>query len=169
MPKQPGGDRFPFRNRLTPRRVRSRVQEFGEGYRWMVRLDDGEDVFAQITEFARRHSVRAGAIVSGIGMFKTATVGYWDGKEYRPHSIDTPHELVALHGSIAEADGAPSIHLHVALAGPEHRIVGGHLMRATVGVLNEIYLETFPGQRFGRPLDESFGLRRLDLAPAHEA
>ena len=131
----------------------------------MLRLDDGEDVFAQITEFARRHTVRAAAIVSGIGMFKAATFGYWDGKEYRPHSLEVPHELVALHGSIAEVDGAPSVHLHVALAGPEHAIVGGHLLRATVGILNEIFIETFPGHRFDRPMDESFGLRRLDLTP----
>jgi uncharacterized protein len=135
----------------------------------MLRLDDGEDVFAQFTEFARRHTVRAAAVVSGIGMFKAATFGYWDGKEYRPHSLEAPHELVALHGSIAEVDGAPSVHLHVALAGPEHRIVGGHLLRATVGILNEIYIETFPGHRFGRPLDESFGLRRLDLLPERGA
>jgi predicted DNA-binding protein with PD1-like motif len=135
----------------------------------MLRLDDGEDVVAQLTEFARRHSVRAAAIVSGIGMFKVATFGYWDGKEYRPHTLEVPHELVALHGSIAEVDGAPSIHLHVALAGPDHRLVGGHLLRGTVGILNEIFIETFNGRRFGRPLDESFGLRRLDLQPEHDA
>jgi uncharacterized protein len=145
------------------------VQETSDGSRWMLRLDDGEDVFAQITEFARRHTVRAAAIVSGIGMFKAATFGYWDGKEYRPHSLDLAHELVALHGSIAEVDGAPSVHLHVGLAGPDHRLVGGHLLRATVGILNEICIETFPGQHFGRPLDESFGLRRLDLLPERGA
>ncbi|MCI4339989.1 MAG: DNA-binding protein, partial [Thermoplasmata archaeon] len=121
------------------------MQEFADGPRWMLRLEDGDDVFAQLTEFARRNQVAAGAVLSGIGMFKAATFGYWDGKEYRPHSIDVPHELVALHGSIAEADGTPSIHLHVGLAGPDHRIVGGHLLRATVGILSELVLETFPG------------------------
>jgi uncharacterized protein len=141
------------------------VQEFSDGSRTMLRLDDGEDVFAQFTEFAQRRSIRAAAIVSGIGMFKAATFGYWDGKAYQPRSIEAPHELVALHGSLAEVDGAPSVHLHVALAGPDHVIVGGHLMRATVGILNEILIETFPSHRFGRPLDESFGLRRLDLFP----
>ena len=143
------------------------MQESSEGSRWMLRLDDGEDVLAQLTDFARRHTVRAAAIVSGIGMLKAATFGYWDGKEYRPHSLDAPYELVGLHGSIAEVDGAPSIHVHVALAGPDHSIVGGHLLRGTVGILNEIFIETFPGHHFGRPLDESFGLRRLDLLPEH--
>ncbi|MCI4361500.1 MAG: DUF296 domain-containing protein, partial [Thermoplasmata archaeon] len=110
------------------------MQEFSDGSRSMLRFDDGEDVFAQFTDFARRRSIRAAAIVSGIGMFKSATFGYWDGKAYQPQTIEVPHELVALHGSLAEVDGAPSVHLHVALAGPDHRIIGGHLMRATVGV-----------------------------------
>jgi len=145
------------------------VQEFSDGSRWVLRLDDGEDVFGQLTEFARRHTVRAAAVVSGIGMFKAATFGYWDGKEYKPHSLEVAHELIGLHGSLAQVDGAPSIHLHVALAGPDHRIVGGHLLRATVGIVNEILIETFPGHSFGRPLDESFGLRRLDLFPERGA
>lgn len=145
------------------------MQEFSDGSRWVLRLDDGEDVFGQLTEFARRHTVRAAAVVSGIGMFKAATFGYWDGKEYKPHSLEVAHELIGLHGSLAQVDGAPSIHLHVALAGPDHRIVGGHLLRATVGIVNEILIETFPGHSFGRPLDESFGLRRLDLFPERGA
>ena len=131
----------------------------------MLRLDDGDDVFGQLTDFARRHGIGAAAIVSGIGMFRSATFGYWDGKEYRPHSLEAPHELVGLHGTIARIDEGPSVHLHVALAGPGHQVIGGHLLRATVGILNEIFLETFPGHTFGRPMDESFGLRRLDLHP----
>lgn len=131
----------------------------------MLRLDDGQDLFEGLTEFARRERLRAAAIAFGIGMFRRATVGYWDGSQYRAQDLSEPHEVVGLHGTIAEADGNPSVHLHAALAGPDHRLVGGHLMRATVGVLQEVLLETFPGRTFGRPLIESFGLRMLDLEP----
>lgn len=131
----------------------------------MLRLDDGQDLFATLTEFARHEDIQAAAVVSGIGMVRKATIGYWDGSRYQPQELGVPHEMVALHGSIARADGAPSIHLHIALAGPDHRIVGGHLMQATVGVLHEILLVTFPGRAFGRPMSESFGLRMLDLEP----
>jgi predicted DNA-binding protein with PD1-like motif len=128
-------------------------------------LEDGDDLHQVLGAFAERHTVRAGIVVSGIGMLATATLGFWDGKEYRPQSLTTPHELIALHGSIAEADGRPSIHLHAGLAGPDHRLLGGHVLRATIGVLGELYVETFPGHAFGRALDERFGLRRLDLCP----
>lgn len=131
----------------------------------MIRLDEGQDLFEALSGFARREDIRAAAVVSGVGMFRRATVGYWDGTQYRPHELTVPHEVVGLHGSIARADSAPSIHLHVAAAGPDFRLVGGHVLQATVGVLQEIVLETFPGRTFGRPMNESVGLRMLDLEP----
>jgi len=141
------------------------MQTVREGNRWMLRLDDGQDLFETMSEWAQAEDVRAAAVVSGIGMFRRAAVGYWDGTQYRPSELTVPHEVVALHGSIARADDAPSLHLHAALAGPDHRLVGGHLLRATVGVVQEVVVETFPGRTFGRPMAESFGLRMLDLEP----
>lgn len=141
------------------------MQTIHEGTRWVLRLDDGQDLFEALTTFAQREQVHAGAILFGIGMFRKATFGYWDGSQYQSHELTVPHEVVALHGTIARADDAPSVHLHGAVAGPDHRLVGGHLLRATVGVLQEIVVETFPGRTFGRPLVESWGLRMLDLEP----
>lgn len=141
------------------------MQRVNDGSRWMLRLDEGQDLFAALAGFATDASVRAGAIVSGIGMLRQATIGYWNGREYSPKELTVPHELVALHGSFAVVDGAPSIHLHASVSGPDHGTVSGHLMRATVGILAEIYVETFPGRTFGRPMNESVGLRGLDLAP----
>jgi len=144
------------------------VQAVRDGSRWLVRLDDGQELFEAVAGFASREDVRAGAVVFGIGMFRRATIGYWDGQQYRPQELTTPHEVVGLHGTIARADAKPSIHLHAALAGPDHALVGGHLMQATVGMLQELLVETFPGRTFGRPLVESFGLRMLDLEPGSQ-
>ncbi len=141
------------------------MQAIQQGTEWMLRLDDGQDLFETLSSFAEREHVTAAAVLFGIGMFRAATFGYWDGQQYRPEELKVPHEVVALHGSIARADGAPSIHLHGAVAGPDHRLVGGHLLRATVGVLQEMVVSTFPGRTFGRPLVESWGLRMLDLEP----
>jgi uncharacterized protein len=140
------------------------MQAIADGTRWMLRLDQGQDLFAALGTFAQQHEVRAAAVVSGIGMLRDFAVGYWNGSEYARKEIAEPHELVGLHGSIAEADG-PSVHLHAELAGPSHQLVGGHLMQGTVWVLNEILIETFPGRTFGRPIDETLGLRKLDLEP----
>jgi uncharacterized protein len=144
------------------------VQAVRDGSTWILRLDDGQDLFETISAFASREEVRAGAVAFGIGMFRRATLGYWDGQQYRALELTQPHEVVGLHGTIARAEGRPSIHLHAALAGPDHRLVGGHLMQATVGALQELLVETFPGRTFGRPMVESFGLRMLDLEPGSQ-
>jgi predicted DNA-binding protein with PD1-like motif len=141
------------------------MQATREGTRYMVRLDDGEELFDTLVGFARREKIRAAAVNFGIGMFARAAVGYWDGSQYQRHEIAAPHEVVALHGTIATVDGEPSIHLHAGLAGPDHRLVGGHLLQATVRYVQEIHLNTFPDRAFGRPMRESFGLRILDLEP----
>jgi len=141
------------------------VQEISHGDRWMVRLDPGEEIFDSLGRFARSHGIRAGVVVQGIGAVSSATVGYWNGREYAPRELTVRHELVALHGSIAEGDSAPSLHLHAALAGPDYQVVGGHLLKATIGIIGELWIENLTGLRFARPLDESLGLRRLDLHP----
>jgi uncharacterized protein len=140
------------------------MQAVAEGTRWMLRLDQGQDLLVALTDFAREHEIRAAAVVSGIGMLRDAAIGYWNGSEYVRKELPEPHELVGLQGSIADADG-PSVHLHAALAAPSHQLLGGHLMRGTVWVLNEILIDTFPGRVFGRPIDETLGLRKLDLEP----
>ena len=145
------------------------MQVVRDGSRWMLRLDDGQDLFETLSEIAQRENLSAAVLVFGIGMVRRATIGYWDGTRYQPQELTVPHEVLALHGTIARAEGAPSIHLHIAAAGPDHRVVGGHLIQATVGALQEILLETFPGRTFGRPLNESFGLRMLDLEPGSDA
>ncbi len=141
------------------------MQAIHEGGRWVLRLDQGQDLFTTLGDFARVQGIRAGAVLSGIGMLRSVTIGFWNGREYAQTELPEPHELVALHGSIAEAEGSPSVHLHAALAGPDHRMIGGHLVRGTVWVLGELVLEAYPGRIFARPIDETLGLRKLDLEP----
>lgn len=118
-----------------------------------------------LTELARTHGLRAGIVVSGIGMFRRSKIGYWNGREYEAMVLDRPHELIALHGSIAEMDGAPHVHLHAGLAGPDHRLVGGHLLEGTIGVVGELLLESFDEVSFARKFDPAHNMKLLDLGP----
>ncbi|MCI4328721.1 MAG: DUF296 domain-containing protein [Thermoplasmata archaeon] len=141
------------------------MQAVSDGPRWMLRFVPGERLPDSLAEFARRNQVEAAAVAMGIGQFVEAKVGFWNGSEYVPRSLPTPVEVVSLSGSIAQADGEPSIHLHAVLGTPDHGAVSGHLLSGTVGLLVEMLVIVFPGRRFGRPFDESLGLRRLDLEP----
>jgi predicted DNA-binding protein with PD1-like motif len=141
------------------------VQLLRDDRRYVIRLDRGEEIFQSLEEWARREQVTAGIVVEGIGALSKARIGFWNGSEYSPRSLTTPHELLSLHGSLALSDGAPSWHLHATLAAPDHGAVGGHLLEGEVGVIVELLFEKFPSGSFERPLDEALGLRRLELRP----
>ncbi|HZY70282.1 MAG TPA: PPC domain-containing DNA-binding protein [Thermoplasmata archaeon] len=141
------------------------MQVVADGTQWMIRLAEGDDLHTRLGEAAAAHRIHAGAVVLGIGQLKSGSVGFWNGREYAPKEFRSPMELLALGGSIAVADGRPSIHLHATLSGPDHSVIGGHLVLGTVGLLAEILVAGFPNRTFGRPMVESLGLRVLDLEP----
>lgn len=136
-----------------------------EGDVVLAKLDDGEDLFPAILEIAARHGFTSGMVLWGIGMLRDAELGYFTGASYERETFREPQELLALHGSIAD-DAEIPLHLHVALAGRDHRVVGGHLFRATVAVLNEIAVRPFREIRLARALSPRSGLRELVLESA---
>ncbi|MCI4358546.1 MAG: DUF296 domain-containing protein [Thermoplasmata archaeon] len=141
------------------------MQAVNEGDRWMLRLEPGEEILDALGRFAQDHRLRAAAIGMGIGQFRSATLGYWNGQEYETHEVAEPTELISLAGSIAEADGRPSVHLHASVGLRTHATVSGHVLRAIVGLLAEVRVDAFPTRVFSRPMDESLGLRTLRLEP----
>jgi hypothetical protein len=141
------------------------MQTTDDGPFRMLRLDEGERLPEALALWARAEGVRAAAVVSGIGLVRDTELGYLRNGRYEPGSFPEPMELLALGGSIAEVDGAPSVHLHLTGGRSDHSAVGGHLLRSTVALLVEIGVQTFPGRRFGRPEIPGSNLRRLELAP----
>lgn len=79
-------------------------------------------------------------VLTGIGMLKNATIGYFDGEKYREEHMKNPVELISMQGNIArdEKSGTIVCHLHVALADHTHMVKGGHLLKGEVEVVNEI-------------------------------
>jgi len=141
------------------------MQAVSDGTRWMLRLSTDEELLESLGALATAKGIRAAAVPMGIGQLKAARIGYWNGSEYEAREITEPVELVSLQGSIAEADGRPSVHVHAALGTRSHATLSGRLMRGTVGPLAEVLVAPFPTRAFGRPVDESTGLRLLDLEP----
>ena len=134
-----------------------------EGNIILLRLEDGEDLIPSLEKAIRVNNISSGMILAGIGMLRDFEIGYYDGKDYRRKKIEMPHELVALHGSIASGPEGMRFHIHTALANPEHRIIGGHLFKATVGVVNEISILALDNIGLVRNRDERTGLMLLDF------
>ncbi len=123
-----------------------------EGTTVMVKLSDGEDVFASLQEGARRHRIDSGAIMWAVGMLQDLEIGFFSPNGYEKKAYPDRHELLAFHGTIAMR-AEPKFHIHVALAQRDHGVVGGHLFRAKCCMMNEVCLQRFEGIRMNRKLN----------------
>lgn len=127
----------------------------------ILKLDDGEDLMDCLRRAVGEYGITSGFVMSGIGMLCDLEIGYFSGKAYEKMRIDTPHELLSLQGSIS-TDGEVVIHLHCSLAGPDHRVVGGHLFSGKVRVVNEIFIRKVC-VRLGRRQNPVTGLKELTV------
>jgi predicted DNA-binding protein with PD1-like motif len=101
---------------------------------YVLVLDQGEEAFKAITEFAGKEKL-SGASVSAIGAFSRAHLGWFDlaEKKYAPIDVGAQCEVLSLMGDIAQGDdGKPSLHLHAVLGLKDGTVRGGHFLSGTV-------------------------------------
>jgi predicted DNA-binding protein with PD1-like motif len=97
--------------------MKSKSVASGEERTFVLILDQGEEAFKAITDFANKQSI-SGASVSAVGAFAEAKVGWFDlsAKTYRPIGVGEQCEVLSLLGDVAEGDdGKASLHLHAVL------------------------------------------------------
>lgn len=97
-------------------------------------LDQGEEAFKAITEFANQEKI-SGASVSAIGAFSGAHLGWFDlaEKKYRPIEVGEQCEVLSLMGDIAQGDDRKaSLHLHAVLGLKDGMLRGGHFLSGVV-------------------------------------
>ena len=138
------------------------MQSAMEGNIVMTKLSDGEDVLASLEQVCRERAIGSGTVQWGIGMLRDFEIGYFGPNGYEKETYAEPHELVAMHGSVA-LGSEPAMHIHVAVAGRDHRIVGGHLFRAKACVVNEVRLERFGTIRLSRKRNPKTALNELNV------
>jgi hypothetical protein len=129
----------------------------------IAKLADGEDLFEGIGKIIEKYNVTSGIILSGIGMLRDFEIGYFNGKDYQKEVYEKPHELIALHGSIAMAGKKPTIHLHCGVARGDHLLMGGHLFGAKVAVLNELVILKLEDMKLVRKKSRKSGIMELEV------
>ncbi len=133
-----------------------------EGDLIFVKLQRDDSVMQSLEKVCDQYSIKNGLVVWGIGMFRTADFGYFDGKQYQHKIIETPGEVVSFHGSIASSD--PRFHIHASMAMKDHGVVGGHLFNAVVSPLMEIQVTRLRGIHLTRKLNELSGLKEIEVS-----
>jgi predicted DNA-binding protein with PD1-like motif len=97
-------------------------------------LDQGEEAFKSISDFADRENI-TGASISAIGAFANAKVGWFDlaAKKYKPIEVGEQCEVLSLIGDVAQGDdGKASLHLHAVLGLQDGTLRGGHFLSGLV-------------------------------------
>ena len=98
------------------------------------------EIVENLKNLAEKESIGSAIVLSGIRMLKNVEIGYFTGKEYKKERIGEPVELVSLQGNIGRGEEDIICHFHVAVAGEDHEVRGGHLLRGEVTVVNEIVM-----------------------------
>ena len=142
------------------------MQSQEKGELIFIRLFPGEDIYQALKEACQKYRVKTAVVLSGIGQLKKFKLGYFKEKgDYAPEEFEKPHELLSLAGSISNQGGDYNFHLHVALGNEEKVVVGGHLIKGTVEVTNEIILLK-TDLTVKRALEEDTGLQGMFLEGA---
>lgn len=117
------------------------MQSKARGGLIFIRLFSGEDIFQSLGEVCRKYRVETAVVLSGLGQLKQFELGYFKEKgNYTPEEFAKPHELLSLSGIVSRQGDDYNFHLHAALGDEAKRVVGGHLIKGTVEVTNEIVL-----------------------------
>ncbi len=125
-------------------------------------FQEGVELRAAYTKLMGEHGIEAGIVLSGIGMLKDPTLGYFVGDgEYERETVEGRFELLSTQGNLATADEGPFPHLHVTLGGDDHDAFGGHLFEATVEVGHEFAVRVLSEGSLVREHDPATGLEGL--------
>ena len=110
----------------------------------VARLKPGSDLLSSIREIVIKESIKAGVIISGVGLLgeanlrncKSLPIEYPITDENRTFtSFKRPLEILSLSGNISLTEIEPLVHAHITLSYVEEDtigVIGGHLMEGCV-------------------------------------
>lgn len=131
-----------------------------------IKLDKGEELIGTVSAFANETGILS-AFVTGIGVLKDIELGYFDVEKsaYDIKKLEGDFELVSLMGNIGKMDGKAGVHFHVVLSDKEFKCIGGHLLKAYIGVTCEMVIAS-TDMRLERLYDPDTKLKLL--SPSYE-
>lgn len=132
-------------------------------YKYVIRLDPGEEIVSSLQKFCKRERIKLGSI-TGVGAVNRATIGLFNpkSKKYHAQELNGNFELAPLSGNISSMRGEPYLHLHANLGDEKHHSFSGHLSEAIVSATCEIIVDTIEGE-LERRADSTIGLNLIEF------
>ena len=107
----------------------------------VIALKKGDDVIPRLKSWLERNRVNSGFFY-GIGGFQRAEIAFFDmeKKKFLKKKFPGPFEVLSFIGNVSQSEDGIAIHAHVSLADKSFKVVGGHLIGATVKATLELKL-----------------------------
>jgi len=123
------------------------------------RLPFKSDLLRELNKIAEQRGIKAGSL-QVMGSLRRAHLSFYDQKmrAYRVMDFDEAHEIVSGCGDISLREDKPYVHLHLAVANCEGRVVGGHCLEGCSVYAVEFSIIPFSGEPPRRVLDQDTGL-----------
>jgi len=155
------------------------VNRFGKPGRILVaRIKPGSDLLQSIRSLVEKERIKAGVILSGVGLLKKAHLRNCKvlPKEYPITdanrsflTFERPLEILALSGNVSEVEGKPWVHVHVTLSyvkNDEIKVVGGHLLEGCIIFgFAEIFIMELKDIDMKKKIDEETKTLQLFVSP----
>ena len=125
-----------------------------------LRLKPNQDLKQSLKNFVHEQNINSGFILTAIGSLKQAKL------RFANQSISTvlidKFEIISLNGTLA----TEGIHLHIAIADQEGKILGGHLDNGCIIYTTaEIVIGVSEEFSFTRTIDQQTGYKELEIIP----
>ena len=116
-------------------------------YKYLIRLDSGEEIAASLKEFCLREKVGLGSI-TGVGLVNNATIilPSFDNQNTQEQKLNGNFELVPLSGNISLRQNQPDLQLQAKLVNTESKIFNGLLLKATASSVCQIIIDTIESE-----------------------
>ncbi len=122
----------------------------------IFRLTPGKDLRESIEEYAKKHNIKAGVILTCVGSLQKAVVRMAD--ENITKEYNEKFEIVSLVGTLSTTD----CHLHISIADKNGNVYGGHLKRGSIVYTTaEIAIGEVEKTTFSYEPDEQTGFSEL--------
>jgi predicted DNA-binding protein with PD1-like motif len=122
-----------------------------------VRLNPGEDLKQSLQRLVRSEGLTAAWVMTCVGSLRRITL-----RLAEIHTADGEYEIISAAGTLSPN----GVHIHLAVADPQGRLIGGHLMAGSVvaeqGTV-ELVLGADSAWRFGRERDPLTGFDELSI------
>jgi uncharacterized protein len=122
----------------------------------VFRLKPHEDLRQSIMDFATKHHIRAGVVVTCVGSLEQFSIRFANqtkGQTQKGH-----FEIVSLTGTFNES----SLHLHLSVSDETGKTIGGHLLENNlIYTTAEIAIAELSELEFDRESDSAYGYKEL--------